>query len=280
MLAAITLFATAPIYTNAVTSLGLRTSLERQPAATADVQVFLNSYPLTLEGYARVAGTVEGKLDTALGDVATGISRAGRGPSMYAVPPVDQEAILPAMATADAAERAHATSLDDQAQAEKDLSDLTARADATAQDLAAARRRASDASTAVARLNAESRSLRAAANALLGPDQRRRTVFRFQSGYESHVALTEGRLPAVASAPAPGQPPTFEALIGDATARSSGIRIGDRIAALPTSREPTAKVDVLIVGIATSSTRRRRSGSPSIRSSTSLPRAKVMSRCR
>ena len=250
MLAAITLFVTAPIYTSAVTSLGLRTSLERQPAATTDIQVFLNSYPLTLEDYARVADTVEGKLDAALGDVAAGRSRAGQGPSMYAVPPVEQGAVLPAMAAANAAERAYATSLDDQAQAEKDLSNLTARADATAQDLEAARRRASDASTVVTRLNTESRSLRAAANALLGPDQRRRAVFRFQSGYESHVALTEGRLPAVASAPAPGQPPTFEALIGDAMARSSGIRIGDRIAALPTSREPTAKVDVLIVGIA------------------------------
>ena len=216
------------------------------------MQVHLNSYPLTLEGYAQVAGSVEGRLSAALDDIASGRSRSGQSSSLYAVPPAEEEAILPAFAAADDSERAYATALDDQAQTEKDLSNLNSRADATAQELATARRRASDASTLVSLLSAESRSLRATANALLAPDQRMRAVFRFQSDYEPHVTLTEGRLPTV-TLPAAGQPaggpPAFEALVGDETARRAGIRVGDRLAAVPTSREPTPKADVLVVGI-------------------------------
>lgn len=80
-------------------------------------------------------------------------------------------------------------------------------------------------------------------------DSRPRSHIQFISGYDHHVRVVEGRLPAAATAADGGVAPTIEVAIGEAPAKRSNVRIGSQFDLHPFWAPDAAPVKATVVGI-------------------------------
>ena len=77
-----------------------------------------------------------------------------------------------------------------------------------------------------------------------------RTYFAFMPRLEQHVALLAGgRMPAAQRLSPAGEPPEVEAVVPQEAAQLFGLRVGDRLSAVPTSADAVSHVNVVISGL-------------------------------